>query len=91
MQNPINTIITVESGSSFYLQEKWKVADDIDYVRLDDIATLKDGNPITEATTTPGDIQSRLRRTRINGSPFKSTIRASLRSPRLKTRNFVFL
>ena len=52
MQNLINTIITVESGSSFYLQEKWKVADDTDYVRLED---LKDGNPSREATTTPSD------------------------------------
>ena len=63
MQNLINTIITVESGSSFYLQEKWKVADDTDYVRLKNITTLKDGNPITEAATTSGDIQSRTRRT----------------------------
>ncbi len=51
------SVENVESGSSFYLQEEWKVAGDPDdYVELQEIADLENGKSITEATTTPGDI-----------------------------------
>ena len=46
----------LQSDSGFSLHEDWKVGDHIDYVKLEDVAIVKNGKSITEATTTEGDI-----------------------------------
>lgn len=46
----------VQSDRGFSLHENWKVSDHKDYVNLEDIAILNNGNTITEATTTEGNI-----------------------------------
>ena len=46
----------VQSEGQFSLHEDWKVGDHTNYVNLEDIAILKNGNSITEATTTEGNI-----------------------------------
>lgn len=46
----------VQSDRSFSLHEDWKVGDHMDYVNLEDVAFLKNGTSITEATTTEGNI-----------------------------------
>lgn len=59
---PINFDISVisvknlESRQSFHLYERWEVADDKDYIRLEDAAVLQNGKSITKADTVPGDI-----------------------------------
>ncbi|RKU08671.1 hypothetical protein C6501_16140 [Candidatus Poribacteria bacterium] len=46
----------VQSDRGFSLHEDWKVGDHMDYVNLEDVAFLKNGTSITEATTTEGNI-----------------------------------
>lgn len=46
----------VQSDKGFSLHEDWKVSDRIEYVNLEDVANLKNGTSITEATTTEGNI-----------------------------------
>ncbi len=46
----------VQSDRGFSLHEEWKVGDHMDYVNLEDVAFLKNGTSITEATTTEGKI-----------------------------------
>ena len=46
----------VQSDKGFSLHEDWKVGAHIDYVNLEDVAILKNGKSITEATTTEGNI-----------------------------------
>ena len=46
----------VQSDRGFSLHENWEVADHMDYVNLEDVAFLKNGTSITEATTTEGNI-----------------------------------
>lgn len=46
----------VQSDKGFSLHEDWKVGNHIDYVNLEDVAFLKNGTSITEATTTEGSI-----------------------------------
>ena len=46
----------LHSKNSFYLHEDWKVSKDHDYVRLDDVAELVNGESITETETTDGNI-----------------------------------
>lgn len=46
----------VDSEWQFSLNEDWKVNDSTDYASLDNIAILKNGESITEATTTEGNI-----------------------------------
>ncbi len=46
----------VQSDRSFSLHEDWKVGAHMDYVNLEDVAFLKNGTSITEATTTEGNI-----------------------------------
>ena len=46
----------VQSDRGFSLHEDWKVGNHMDYVNLEDVAFLKNGTSITEATTTEGNI-----------------------------------
>ena len=46
----------VQSDRGFSLHEDWKVGDHMGYVNLEDVAFLKNGTSITEATTTEGNI-----------------------------------
>lgn len=46
----------VQSDRGFSLHEDWKVNDPKNYVNLKDVAFLKNGNTITEASTTEGNI-----------------------------------
>ena len=46
----------VQSDRGFSLHEDWNVGDNMDYVYLEDVAILKNGKSITEATTTEGNI-----------------------------------
>ncbi len=46
----------VQSDRGFSLHENWKVSDHIEYVNLEDVANLKNGISITEATTAEGNI-----------------------------------
>lgn len=46
----------VQSDRGFSLHEDWKVGDHMDYVKLEDVAFLKNGISITEVTTTEGNI-----------------------------------
>ena len=46
----------VQSDRGFSLHEDWNVGDNMDYVNLEDVAILKNGKSITEATTTEGNI-----------------------------------
>ena len=46
----------VQSDKGFSLHEDWDVDDPIDYENLEDVAILKNGKSITEATTTEGNI-----------------------------------
>ena len=46
----------VQSDKGFSLHEDWDVDDQTDYVNLEDVAILKNGKPIKEATTTEGNI-----------------------------------
>ena len=46
----------VQSDRGFSLHEDWNVGDNMDYENLEDVAILKNGKSITEATTTEGNI-----------------------------------
>jgi len=46
----------IQSESGFRLHEDWKVNECMDYVKLEDVAVLNNGNMITEATTIEGNI-----------------------------------
>ncbi len=46
----------VQSDRGFSLHEDWNVGDNMDYVNLEDVAIVKNGKSITEATTTEGNI-----------------------------------
>lgn len=46
----------VQSDRGFSLHEDWKIGENKEYKKLEDIAYLKNGTSITEATTTEGDI-----------------------------------
>ena len=46
----------VQSDRGFSLHEDWNVGDHMDYVNLEDVAIVKNGKSITEATTTEGNI-----------------------------------
>ena len=46
----------VQSDRGFSLHEDWKVGDHTAYVNLEEVAILKNGKPITEETTTEGNI-----------------------------------
>ena len=46
----------LQSEHSFYLHEDWKVSNDREYLKLEDVAILQNGKSITESVTTPGDI-----------------------------------
>lgn len=46
----------LQSGTGFSFHEDWKVSNNINYMKLEDIAFLKNGDPITEDTTTNGNI-----------------------------------
>ena len=46
----------VQSDKGFSLHEDWNVGNHMDYVNLEDVAILKNGKSITEATTTEGNI-----------------------------------
>lgn len=46
----------LESDSGFHLREPWPQSNDFDYVELQEIAHLNNGDPITEATTTVGSV-----------------------------------
>ena len=46
----------VQSDRGFSLHEDWNVSDHRDYVNLEDVAVLKNGKSITEASTTEGNI-----------------------------------
>lgn len=46
----------LESDAGFYLREEWSKSSDREYLELQEIAVLKNGNSITEETTTLGSI-----------------------------------
>ena len=50
------SVMGLESKRSYYLHENWDTDPTEEYVRLDEIAILKNGKSITEATTTEGNI-----------------------------------
>ena len=50
------SVKNLESRQSFHLYEKWKVANDKDYISLEDAAVLRNGKSITKADTIPGNI-----------------------------------
>ena len=49
-------VANVQSEAQFSLNQDWKVGDHTNYVSLGNVAILKNGKSITEATTTEGNI-----------------------------------
>lgn len=49
-------VLNLHSKNEFFLHEEWQISNNVDFVPLEEVATLKNGTPITETQTNDGDI-----------------------------------
>ena len=50
------SVQNIASKETFYLHTNWKLDNQGQYIKLEDVAVLRNGSSITKVTTTPGDI-----------------------------------